>query len=102
MGRIIAVCNQKGGVGKTTTVVNLCACLAAAERKVLMIDMDPQANATMGVGIEKGEVERSVYDVVTQRTRNGKPIDFGDIVRREEVLSESCAIGHTDTRGREP
>jgi len=64
MGRIIAVANQKGGVGKTTTAVNVAACMAVAERKTLLVDIDPQANATSGVGIEKGDVQRGIYEVL--------------------------------------
>jgi chromosome partitioning protein len=64
MGRIIAVANQKGGVGKTTTAVNVAACMAVAERKTLLVDIDPQANATSGVGIEKGDVQKSIYEVL--------------------------------------
>ncbi|HEX5133667.1 MAG TPA: AAA family ATPase [Candidatus Krumholzibacteria bacterium] len=64
MGRIIAVANQKGGVGKTTTAVNLCASLAAAEHRTLLVDMDPQANATSGSGVDKASLQRTVYDVL--------------------------------------
>ena len=83
MGRIIAVVNQKGGVGKTTTAVNLTAALHDLGLKVLLCDFDPQANATSGLGLDKRKIKHSVYDV----TINGLPADqaivhtkFGDVL----------------------
>lgn len=70
MGKILAVTNQKGGVGKTTSCVNLAASLAATRKKVLLVDLDPQGNATMGSGIDKNDLAASVYDVLV----HGKPV----------------------------
>lgn len=64
MGRIIAIANQKGGVGKTTTAINLSACLAEAGQRVLAVDFDPQGNETSGLGIEKDDIEHTVYDLL--------------------------------------
>ena len=83
MGRIIAVVNQKGGVGKTTTAVNLTAALTEAGKKVLLCDFDPQANATSGMGIEKRKLKHSVYDVIVDDVPVAEAListKFGDVL----------------------
>src|SRR5215475_8844171 len=77
--RVICVVNQKGGVGKTTTAVNLAASVAAAEKKTLLLDMDPQGNASSGVGVRPGTRERSVYDVLIGRAELAEVLVTTDV-----------------------
>ncbi len=78
MARILAITNQKGGVGKTTTAVNLAAGLALLGRRVLLVDMDPQGNATMGSGVDKRHLERTVYHLLLRQAK------LADVARRSE------------------
>ena len=90
MGKIVAVVNQKGGVGKTTTAVNLTAALTEAGKKVLLCDFDPQANATSGLGIDKRKLKRSIYDVVINETPVEEaiiPTKFGDVLPASSDLA---------------
>ena len=84
MGKVIAVVNQKGGVGKTTSAVNLTAALTEAGKKVLLCDFDPQANATSGMGVDKRKIKNSIYDVTIngvplEETYLGEPMDTANI-----------------------
>ena len=77
MGRIIAVANQKGGVGKTTTSINLAACLAEKGKKVLAVDMDPQGNLTSGLGVDKDSVQKSIYELIIGE------VDIKEVINKE-------------------
>ena len=79
MGRIIAIANQKGGVGKTTTAINLSACLADKGKKVLAVDMDPQGNMTSGLGLDKESIEKTVYDMIIGES------DIEEVLQKEAM-----------------
>jgi len=89
LGKVLSIANQKGGVGKTTSTVNLAASLVATKRKVLLIDLDPQGNATMGSGVDKHAVEYSIYDVLVDQ----KPISE---VRLETVSGFDLVPSNSD------
>ena len=79
MGRILAIANQKGGVGKTTTAINLSACLAEKGQKVLAIDMDPQGNMSSGLGLDKGSIDKTIYDMILGE------IDVEDVINKGTI-----------------
>lgn len=91
MARIIAIANQKGGVGKTTTAVNLSACVAQQGKKVLFIDIDPQGNGTSGLGIKKTELEKSVYDVIINDCKI-KDVMVSTMIDTFKVLPSQIAL----------
>jgi len=95
MGKIIAICNQKGGTGKTTSAVNLAAYLALAGKKVLIMDLDPQANATSGLGINKHNIKKSTYHVLLEE------LDIKEILQPTAVENLSLAPSNLDLTGAE-
>ena len=90
MSKVITVCNQKGGTGKTTTAVNLATYLALAQKTVLLIDLDPQANATSGIGINKHEIKKSIYHVLLEE------FNIQEIIKETTVKGLSLAPSNLD------
>ncbi len=95
MGKIISVANQKGGVGKTTTAINLSACLAAMKKRTLLIDLDPQGNATSGLGLDVEKLEHSIYDSLLDK----KPIK--NIIQPTEITGLELIPSDKDLAGAE-
>jgi chromosome partitioning protein len=95
MGKIIAICNQKGGTGKTTSAINLSTYLALADKKVLLVDLDPQANATSGIGINKHDIKKSTYHILLEE------LDIGEIYQSTAVRNLYLAPSNLDLTGAE-
>ena len=93
MGKIIAIANQKGGVGKTTTSMNLAASLATLEKKVLLVDIDPQANASSGMGVDVGQVETSIYECLVDH------VDIKEAIYTTDIEGLDIVPSHVNLTG---
>ena len=91
MGRVIAVANQKGGVGKSTTAINLSACLAEKGKKVLAIDIDPQGNTTSGLGVDKNNVENTLYELLLGEAE-AKDTIVKDVVENVDLIPSNVNL----------
>ena len=91
MGRVIAIANQKGGVGKTTTAINLSSCLAEKGKKVLAVDMDPQGNMTSGLGLDKNNIEDTIYDLIIGESEINQVIKK-DILENLDIIPTSIDL----------
>ena len=93
MGRVIVIANQKGGVGKTTTSVNLSACMAATGKRTLIVDLDPQGNATSGLGVDKSQLEYTLYDALVNEVPMADVAVATDVENLDIVPSDKDLVG---------